>query len=126
MSTEHPQAPVQMKAQVVMSFKIYCGFLCLLYLAVDAASLFFFLGNPAELEMSALEARLVGGLLLVVGLGLFIAYLLPLLLSPRSWLWTYDLVSIGLGVTSPCFLPACMPLMIFWIKPATKNHFGKS
>lgn len=68
----------------------------------------------------------MGALMLLIGLGLFAACLLPLLVSPRSWLWTYDLVIICLGMSSACFLPACIPLLIFWLKPDTKRYFGRS
>lgn len=110
--------------KVVTWFKVYAGFLCLLYLATAAFSLVFFLVDPAELEMGATEARLVGALLLVVGLVLFAGCLVPLLLRPRPWLWVYDLVVICLGMTSACFLPACIPLLIYWLKPEAKDYFG--
>lgn len=51
---------------------------------------------------------------------------LPLVLGPWPWLWTYDLVIICLGMTSTCILPASIPLLIFWLKPETKRYFGKS
>lgn len=110
--------------RVVTWFKVYAGFLCLLYLATAAFSLVFFLVDPAELEMEATEAHVIGALLLVVGLALFAANLLPLILRPRPWLWVYDLVLICLGMTSACFLPACIPLLIYWLKPEAKEYFG--
>jgi hypothetical protein len=112
--------------KVLLWFKIYCGFLCLLYLATAAFSLFLFFANPSNPEMSQTEARVLGVLLLVAGLLMFGVCLLPLILAPRPWLWTFDLVVICLGMTSACFLPACIPLLIFWLKPETKRYFGKS
>jgi hypothetical protein len=32
-------------------------------------------------------------------------------------------VTIGLGMTSACTLPICIPLLIFWLKPETKAFF---
>jgi hypothetical protein len=61
---------------------------------------------------------------LLIGLALFGACLLPLILRPRPWLWTYNLVVICVGMTSACFLPFCIPLLIFWLKPEVKAHFG--
>jgi hypothetical protein len=75
--------------------------------------------------MSATAARVTGALLLIVGLALFVVCLLPLVLKPRPWLWTYDLVIICLGMTSACILLASIPLLIFWIKPKVKRYFGK-
>jgi hypothetical protein len=111
--------------KVIGWFKVYCGFLCLLYMAVAALSLLFLLPDPADLKMSPVEARLVGMLLLVLGLGFFGVCLLPLIVRPRPWLWVYDLVVICLGMTSACILPASVPLLIFWLRPDVKQHFGK-
>ena len=97
-----------------------------MYLAVAASSLMFFLADPVTLEMSRLGALVMGSVLLLMGLGLLVASLLPLVLRPRPWLWTYDLVIICLGMTSACFLPACIPLLIFWLKPGMKSYFGKA
>lgn len=72
--------------KVLMWFKIYSGILCVLYLATAAASLFFFLADPADLDMPKAAGQLIGALILVVGLGLFAACLLPLILAPRPWL----------------------------------------
>jgi hypothetical protein len=112
--------------KVVWWFKAYSGFLGLLYLAIAALSLVFFLADPADIEMSAAGALISGVLMLVVGLGLFGACFLPVVLRPRPWLWTYDLVIICLGMTSACFLPVCIPMLIFWFKPETKRYFGKT
>ena len=121
---EPPEIPNSPPA-VVGWFKVYCGILCLVYAATAAASIYFFIVDPAEVELGTVATRLIGGLLLLLGLALFAACLLPLLLTPRPWLWTYDFVIICLGMTSACFLPVCVPLLIFWIKPETKRHFGK-
>ena len=111
---------------VIKWFRFYCWVLCVMYLAVAAFSLMFFLADPVELEMSRMAALVMGVCVLLMGLGLLVASLLPLVLRPRPWLWTYDLVIICLGMTSACFLPACIPLLIFWLKPETKSYFGKT
>jgi hypothetical protein len=28
-------------------------------------------------------------------------------------------------MTSACFLPFCIPLLIFWLKPEAKHYFGR-
>lgn len=110
---------------VLLWFKIYCGFLCLTYLAVVAGSLFLLLGDPQGMDMDQTEARIMGAFLLLIGVVFFVACLLPLVLEPRPWLWIYDLVVICVGMTSACFLPICVPLLIFWLKPEVKRYFGK-
>ena len=111
--------------QVIWWFKVYCAVLCLIYLALAGGSSIFFLADPADLEMPQSTAYLVGAVLLVAGLSFFAAYLLPFVIRPRPWLWTYDLVLICGGMTSAFFLPVCIPLLIFWIKPEVKEFFGK-
>jgi hypothetical protein len=110
---------------VVVWFKVYAAVMCAIYLAVAAASLIFFLVDPVELEMERGAAMLVGAIMLVMGLGLFGAFVLPFFLPARPWVWVYDLVMICLGLTSACLIPFCIPLLIFWIKPATQRYFGK-
>jgi hypothetical protein len=111
--------------QVVVWFKVYCGLLCLTYLAVAGFSLIFLLVPPDELEMDGLEAKILGGLMLVMGLGLFVVCLIPLAVPPKPWVWVYDLVIICLGMTSACCLPISIPLLIYWLKPETKRYFGR-
>lgn len=120
-----PEMTQEPKPKVITWFKVYASFLCFLYLAVAAGSLYLFRAEPSQLQMSATEARIMGVIFLAMGLALFAACLVPLVLSARPWLWTYDLVIICLGMTSACFLPACIPLLLFWLKPETKRWFGK-
>jgi hypothetical protein len=123
MTYDYADYPAQPRPAVVTWFKVYAAVLCLLYVAVAAASVIFFTFEPAELDMSPAEARIMGVLFLVMGAGLFVVCLIPLLVSPRPWVWIYDLVIICLGMTSICFWPACIPLIIFWLKPETKAYF---
>lgn len=108
-----------------MWFKIYAGVLVLLYLAMTAISLVFFLMDPAELEMGRTEALVVGSIVLVVGLVFTAASAVPFFAGPRPWSWVYSIVLICLGMTSACFLPFCIPLLIFWLKPEVKAYYGK-
>ena len=57
MSDEHSEFSSQATPKVVAWFKIYSAFLCVLYLTVAAASLFLFLADPAEIDMSTTVAR---------------------------------------------------------------------
>lgn len=112
------------KPQVVTWFTAYAVFMIVLYVAVAAFSLMFFLGDPADFEMDEAGARIVGVILLVVGFAVASAFCLPLIAQPRPWVWTYDIVMICIGMTSACFWPICIPLLIFWVKPETKRYFG--
>ena len=110
---------------VILWFKLYSGFLSFVYLLCVGVSFIFLFVDPAELEIDPVAAKLAGAGLLLLGLVLFVACLLPLFLPRKPWLWIYDLVIICFGFTSICFWPACIPLMIFWLKPETKEYFGK-
>jgi MFS family permease len=110
---------------VVFWFKLYAAFLAFVYLLVSGVSLIFLLVDPTKLEMDAIAAKVTGAMLLVLGLGLLAACLVPLFSQPKPWLWIYDLILICLGMTSACFWPMTIPLLIFWLKPETKRHFGK-
>ena len=109
---------------VVTWFKVYAGILCILYLFL-AFGAFFFIADPTDVDLSPELAKVMGWVALVMGLGLFAACLLPLVMSPRPWLWIYDIVIICLGMTSACFIPICVPLLIFWLKPEVKLYFGR-
>jgi hypothetical protein len=111
--------------RAVMWFRVYGWVLVALYLFVAALSLFFFLASPEDLEMKRGEAIVAGSICLSMGLIFAVACLPPLVASPRPWSWVYSLVLICIGMTSPCFLPASVPLLIFWLKPEVKAYYGK-
>ena len=126
MITEIPQADEPVRPGVVTWFKVYCGILCCIYLGIASLSLILFRVPPEEMDMSAGEARGLGIAVLVAGLLFFAVCALPFFVEPRPWVWAYGLGLICLGMTSACFLPACVPMLIYWIKPEAKRYFGNS
>lgn len=119
-----PPGPAARPA-VVTWFKVYAVTLLLLYVAVAAMSLVFFLVPTSELEMERTEAIVIGSIFLAMGLLFAAACVPPLLGGRRPWVWVYGIVLICMGMTSACFLPACIPLLIFWLKPEAKAYYGK-
>lgn len=111
---------------VLTWFRIYCVVLCILYLLTTAGGVVFLVLDPATLEMPPLVARLMGAFILLLGLGLLAASAAPLFLRPKPWVWVYDLVIICMGMTSACFLPVSIPLLIYWLKPDVKAYFGRT
>ena len=77
-----PEIAAQPPPKVIWWFKVYCGFLCFLYLAPIAYSVFLLLADPQITEISATTALITGALLPVGSLALLIACLLPLVLRP--------------------------------------------
>ena len=111
--------------KVLAWFKVYSALLAAVYLAFAGASLIFYLGDPVQLDTTKEGAIFVGLILLVMGLGLTAAFALPFFLKPRPWVWVYNLVLICIGLTSPCCMPASIPLLIYWLKPEAKAYFGR-
>lgn len=109
--------------RIVWWFKVYSGVQCLLYLSF---SLYCFSVHPAENKIEERGAHIAAALQIVVALGFFGAWVLPLVVRPRPWLWTYDLVVLSVGSLNIFMLPASVPLLKAWHKPETKKYFGKT
>lgn len=127
-STPQSVAPAPGRPAVVLWYKVYAGFMAVLYLGCGLFSLAIMGGaleDPDE-GMDRAFSKIFGGFLLALSAALLAAFALPFLLRPRPWLWIYGIVLIGIGLTSACTLPACVPLLIFWFKPETKAYFGRA
>ena len=105
-------------------FVVYCILMALLYLTTAVLGVVF-LFIEADRDMSAEEAKIMGVVFLILGLVFFVAYALPPFLPRQSWVWVFGLVLICLGLSSACCLPACIPLLIFWLKPEMKTFYGR-
>jgi lipopolysaccharide export LptBFGC system permease protein LptF len=99
--------------------------MCVLYLACIAFGLLMFFIRPSE-EFPRGLLIVYGVLLVGMGLVFGVVYLISLFLDPRPWVWVCDLVLICVGFTSCCTLPACIPLLIYWIRPEVRKYFGRS
>ncbi len=112
--------------QVVIWFKVYCGFMAFLYFLVFLLG-FVFLVVPAEdLDMAVGENLIAAGIFFVLGLPLMACYLVGIFLGPKSWVWVYDLVLICIGLTSCITMVVCIPLLIHWMKPELKAYYGRT
>lgn len=104
-------------------YRVYCVAMALLYLFVVGMGLFLvFLpetSNTREIDM------ITGAAYAVVGVIFLLAYSVAAMLPRKSYNWIVGIVVIALGLTSCCFLPATVPLLIFWLKPETKAYFGR-
>ena len=84
-----------------------------------------FLADKAG-ETERMELLTNGIVLAVVGLPFAIASALPFFFPRKPWVWIYNLEIITIGMTSCCCLPACVPLLIFWLKPEIKIWYGRN
>ena len=99
---------------VVRWYKVYATFMVSLYVLLTLA-LVVILALSAKTHRTAITPfewvyLIILSLVSLVLAGVFLtAFFLP----RKPWVWIYHLVLICLGLSSPCLLPACVPLLIF-------------
>lgn len=105
-------------------FVVYCVLMALGYLTLAVMGIVFGFIAP-ERDMSAAEAKLMGVVFLFLGLAFCVPYAIAPFLPRKSWVWVFGLVLICIGLSSLCCLPACIPLLIHWLKPEMKAFYGR-
>ena len=105
-------------------FVVYCILMAVLYLILAVMGIVYMFIEPDK-EMSAAEAKLMGTVFLILGLVFCVPYAVAPFLPRKSWVWVFGLVLICLGLTISCCLPACIALLIFWLKPEMKEFYGR-
>lgn len=109
-------------AGTVGLFKVYSAIMALLYGTLLAAAVAVPLMG-LEFQTEDMITFLIMGLvslpfLALFGFGLFL---------PRTkWAWVMGLIMIVIGLSSCCFWPICIPLLLKWIEPQTKDWFENS
>lgn len=113
-------------------FRIYSLFLAVIYLLCVIGGILmagigaYHLSNGIRLKDDTEVVMVISGvIMLVLGFILMIPFAAAPFLPRRPWVWTLGIVLIGIGMTSACFLPVCIPLLIYWLKPETKAVFGR-
>ena len=106
-------------------FVAYCIFMAVLYLIAAVMGIVFLFIDPSP-EMTAAEAKILGAVMLIIGLVFCVPYAAAPFLPRQSWVWVLGIVLICIGLTSACCLPACIPLLIFWLKPEMKAFYGRT
>ena len=105
-----------------------CRLMAFVYALVIALGVLLMVPNliPADTSEDAMAMKFGGVIYLVIGLIFGGAYIVGLVTKAQSWAWVYNLVLICVGLTSCLFLPICIPLMIFWLKPEVKAFYGRT
>jgi len=113
--------------KVLPWYRVYCVAMALLYVVVSVMGVagILFRHTLADAEDPPQFFLVSGALLVLLGVPFAAAYVLALVLPPKPWVWIYHLVLICVGLTSACCIPVCVPLLIFWLKPETRKHFGR-
>lgn len=113
------------KPPVIKWYVVYSIAMALLYIGCTV-----FGGFLSFADLSSFSAgrdlmgmKIQGIIMLVVGIPLFFLYAAAPFLPRKPWNWIFSMVLICIGMTSCCCIPACIPLLIFWIKPETKQYF---
>lgn len=107
-------------------YRVYCAVLAVIYLALVAFGIFLLVAQPETREYDRDQIYLMGIVYIALGAIFFIASSVALLLPAKPFNWIVGIVMIALGLTSCCFLPVCIPLLIYWLKPETKAFFGRN
>lgn len=103
----------------------YCLLMALLYVVAIGGCAFLLLW-PQIPDMEGEDATILKmqfAVLLVLCVPLAVLFGIAPLLPKRRAAWIYGFITIGIGMTSACCLPASIPLLVFWIKPETKEFF---
>ena len=112
--------------RVLLWFRVYCVAMAVIYgLVVFGVAVVLFPDLLGEEEPAAFRIG-YGAFIILIGLVLCVPYAAVLFLAPRPWVWVFDLVLIGVGMTSCCTLPAAIPLLVFWLRPETRAYFGRN
>ncbi len=132
MQSSYPTNFDQPKPQVVIWYTVYCSCFLVLYVltAVGGVALALFASeiaaNSPELNK---DAERVGNLIMGVGLTIIsvllcFVFLVGLIAPRKKWGWIYGFIPIAIGLTSPCCMPASIPLLLFWLKENNKRWFN--
>ena len=107
-------------------YRVYCGVLAALYLLIMAAGIALAVMHQQLDSNDPRETLIMGIVYAAVGAVLFLIFAVALFLPAKPYNWIIGIVMIAIGLTSCCFWPACIPLLIFWLKPETQRFFGRN
>ncbi len=107
-------------------YRVYCGALAAIYLLVAALGIALAVYAPETREYRAEETFIMGVVYAVLGVVFLIVFAVALLLPRKPYNWIVGIVMMAIGMTSCCFLPFLIPLLIYWVKPETKAYFGRN
>lgn len=107
-------------------YRVYCGVMTVLYLATIALGIFLATTAPRTRDYSSEETFIMGIVYTVLGVVFLLIFAVALMLPRKSYNWIVGIIMMALGMTSCCFVPFLVPLLIYWIKPETKAYFGRN
>jgi hypothetical protein len=104
-------------------YRVYAGVMGGLYLliTIGGVALAVFAPNIDGEQMGLF----MGAMYAIISLPFTAAYIAAFFIPRAPWAWVYHLVLICIGLSSVCCLPVTIPLLIQWLKPVTKQFFGR-
>ena len=106
-------------------YRVYCASLAVLYLAVTVFGIVLTTVPMETRRYDRDELVLMGFIYAILGAIFFVVFAVAFFLPPKPYNWIVGIVMLAIGMTSCCFLPAVVPLFIYWIKPETQAFFGR-
>lgn len=125
-STQTPVLDPERGGKVWRWYVAYCVLMALVYLAFAAVGgflLFYQFAFMREAELT--QIRMQGGVMLAMGALFLSVFAAAPFLPKKPWNWIVGMILICLGLTSCCFMPISIPLLIQWLKPEVKAFFGR-
>lgn len=98
----------------------------LIYFGLAALGIALLVLQPHNRQDDHQETMIVGIIYAILGAVLFMAFAVALFLPPKPYNWVVGIVMMAIGMTSCCFIPFLIPLLIYWVKPETKAFFGRN
>lgn len=114
--------PLPERPKVVFWFRVYAAFMASVYGIVVVAGVLLVALSPS-LDDPVLV--IVGPIYIVLGLVFGLGFALSFAFKPSPFSWVYDIVLICIGFGGCPTIAAAIPLLIFWIRPETRRHYGR-
>lgn len=104
-------------------FVFYCGTLALTYGLCVLGGIFCMVLATQSSGAEATELMFTGIALTVICLPFLVISVGAPFTPRKSWAYVFHILMIALGMTSCCWWPICIPLLIEWVKPETKAWY---
>lgn len=110
-------------------YRVYAVLMALLYVATAVMGILYLAGAGFLPGVSGADQAIFviyGVVMLAMGVVFAGLYGAAPFLPKKRWAWIYHTVLIGIGMTSCCCMPFCIPLLIYWVKPDVKTMFEQA
>jgi hypothetical protein len=129
---EPPAHSGDARPAVILWYRVYAATLALVYLAFLAVVVVGAFGPTAVAEDPAMRVTAPSAgaeaftlVMLLLSLFLFLFFAVATFVPLKPWGWSVAIVAIGIGLMGGCTIFACVPLLVYWLKPVTKAAFGR-